>query len=51
MRTKTEPIFIYLSKEQKDHIKKVANEEHTTIAQLIRDMIRRDIEERERNGD
>lgn len=46
MRTKTEPVFLYLSKEQKDHLKQVASQEQTTIAQLIRDMIQKDIEER-----
>lgn len=50
MRTKTEPVFLYLSKEQKDHLKQVASQEQTTIAQLIRDMIQKDIEERAKNA-
>lgn len=48
-RTKTEPVFLYLSKEQKEHLKQVAREELTTVAQLIRDMIQKDIEERAKN--
>ena len=44
-RTKTEPVFLYLSKEQKEHLKRVASEELTTVAQLIRD-----IEERAKNA-
>lgn len=49
-RTKTEPVFLYLSKEQKEHLKRVASEELTTVAQLIRDMIQKDIEERAKNA-